>query len=474
MTLAPTVMTSRPVRLAIAAGLAVLVAGACPVIADAKTPTIVANVNDSGPGSLRAAIANSNRESGRQTITFNIPGAGVHTITPMSNLPQITAPVTIDGYSQAGAVEATSSAPATLKVVIDGRNTDRGLDVETGDSVVRGLNIQNVEDPYDLLPAIFVGNGSGNVIAGNEIGTDVSGSAARTNGIGVWVVGEPTDTLIGGTSPADRNVISANHYDVWLHAGPDNVVEGNRIGTSADGAHTVANPTSAAGDDYRGVELDGKGDTVRNNLIDNATIGVAVQTDNNTLQGNWIGIDASGGAAIPNAVGVKLIGGADNLIGGASAGQGNVISGNHAEGLEIETGSANRVEGNRIGTDPSGTAAIPNDSIGAGFAGGISVFSSGNTIGGSAAGASNLISNNDGDGIFVNSSATGNRLEGNTADRNDGDGIHIAATATTLTRNTADDNMAYGVEAVPGVIDGGGNTANGNRNALQCVNVFCK
>src|SRR5438445_1734252 len=73
----------------------------------------VVNTNDSGAGSLRQAIldANSNPNSGGPDfIDFNIPGAGVHTISPTSALPTITDPVTIDGYSQ------PSASPNSLAV----------------------------------------------------------------------------------------------------------------------------------------------------------------------------------------------------------------------------------------------------------------------------------------------------------------------------------------------------------------------
>src|SRR5579885_2666223 len=72
------------------------------------TSTItVTNTNDSGPGSLRQAILDANASPGTQTIAFNIPGTGVHTISPASALPGITDPVTIDGYTQTGATKNT-------------------------------------------------------------------------------------------------------------------------------------------------------------------------------------------------------------------------------------------------------------------------------------------------------------------------------------------------------------------------------
>jgi parallel beta-helix repeat protein len=77
-------------------------------------------------------------------------------------------------------------------------------------------------------------------------------------------------------------------------------------------------------------------------------------------------------------------------------------------------------------------------------------------------------------GILVNNNATATVLEHNTANGNGDDGIHVDAAGTTVIRNTAKDNLDLGIEAVPGVIDGGGNRATGNGNPAQCLNVLCK
>jgi nitrous oxidase accessory protein NosD len=77
-------------------------------------------------------------------------------------------------------------------------------------------------------------------------------------------------------------------------------------------------------------------------------------------------------------------------------------------------------------------------------------------------------------GILVNNNATATRLEHNAANGNGDDGIHVEAAGTTITRNIADDNVDLGIEAAPGVIDGGGNSASGNGNPAQCLHVLCK
>ena len=94
---------------------------------------VVRNTNDDGAGSLREAINCSNMLPGTDTIAFDIPGTGVHTITPASALPMVTDPVIIDGYTQPGASPNTQSTgdDAVLLIELDGRNRrDRGLRVE--------------------------------------------------------------------------------------------------------------------------------------------------------------------------------------------------------------------------------------------------------------------------------------------------------------------------------------------------------
>jgi large repetitive protein len=86
----------------------------------------------------------------------------------------------------------------------------------------------------------------------------------------------------------------------------------------------------------------------------------------------------------------------------------------------------------------------------------------------------NAANSNDADGIRVIAVAQDTLLERNTANGNGADGIHVQSSGTTITRNTANDNADLGIEAVPGVIDGGGNRASGNGNPLQCLNVVCK
>ena len=309
----------------------------------------VNNTNSNGAGSLRSAINAAEGTAAADTITFSIPGAGPHTITPTTPLPIITRPLKIRGYSEPGATAATANSSAVIMIVIDAVNVARGLDIGGDDIEVRGLNIQRAQGT-----GVFV-EGRDNVVAGNFIGTGVAGLVARPNGdYGVELHGQ--DNLIGGIVPEERNVISGNGLaEVYLDNGSGHVVQGNRIGTGAGGANDLGNQT--------GVLVESDGNEIRDNLISGELNGVNVYSDDNVLQGNLIGTNPAGDAAVGNFVGVNVIGGDDNQIGGTAEGEGNVISGNEASGLQLildgdDPAESNKVEGNLIGTTADGDVAV--------------------------------------------------------------------------------------------------------------------
>ncbi|GAG24572.1 unnamed protein product, partial [marine sediment metagenome] len=196
----------------------------------------VTSTDDSGPGSLREAIESANANAGLDLIAFNIPGPGPHTIQPIPlpplepypilALPMITDPVIIDGYTQPGAASATHSSPATLLIEIDGIHAIddywvNGLSIAAGSCTIRGLVINHFGDC-----GIRIHENGGNTIQGNYLGTDPAGTEARPNhdsGIGIGTSGN----LIGGTTPAARNVLSGNGACGIGVGGTGNTVLGN-------------------------------------------------------------------------------------------------------------------------------------------------------------------------------------------------------------------------------------------------------
>jgi hypothetical protein len=132
-----------------------------------------------------------------------------------------------------------------------------------------------------------------------------------------------------------------------------------------------------------------------------ASAGIIISSDSNTIQGNFIGTDASGHATgVGNIWGVYIDHGSNNTIGGITAipgpGMGNVLSGNAVHGVEVLDGGAdNLIAGNIIGLDYTGETGVPNGSEG------VSLFfaGTGNSIGGAVAGAGNVLSDNGFEGI---------------------------------------------------------------------------
>ena len=356
----------------------------------------VTKTADSGPGSLRQAIEDANADPGPDTIAFDIAGGGVHSIHPETALPEVTDPVVIDGATQPG------YAGMPLIELDGGEASYNGLTISAGDSTVRGLVINGFTDGM-----LLTGPG-GDRIAGNYIGTDPSGTSAAGNATGIYLVNSD-DTKIGGSSPVDRNVISGNTRD-GIHTVDCHglVVEGNYIGTDASG-------NTALGNGQKGLFVDGVGGTYEaevggtapgaGNLISGNPTGIYLSSREARVEGNRIGTNAAGTAAVGNGFGIILsLNGAFQQIGGTEPGAGNLISGNNI-GISSQEGSLyNVIQGNRIGTDVSGAQALGNGT-------GIDLGSAHNLVGGTAPGAGNLISGNTGDGLSVIGSS--NIVQGN-------------------------------------------------------------
>ena len=271
----------------------------------------------------------------------------------------------------------------------------------------------------------------GNVVSGNYIGVDATGLAALGNdGDGVIVACGAKQNRVGGATAGERNVISANGCLGVGLGDPgtnENVVSGNYIGVDASG-------TAALGNGCEGVQIsDGPqnniigGDTPeeRNVISGNDGNGVRIigsDTTGNTVSGNYIGTDASGTAALPNGANGMDIGAPNNTIGGLTPGARNVVSGNGANGVMLAGPDShnNTVVGNYIGTDASGAAALPNTYNGVAISDG----AANNTVGGAADSAGNVIAHNPDNGVMVDGSdSTGNTISRNSITANGGSGI---------------------------------------------------
>jgi hypothetical protein len=281
--------------------------------------------------SLRAAIQQANstpNSGGADQIRFSIFGDGPHTIAPTSQLPTITQPVIIDGYTEGDGTAATSDdaventagkgTNAVLKIVLNGANapptTDNqgvsGLLVSGGGTTIRGLVINGFQAANNGTEGegIFllnVAGNTGNVIEGNFIGTDAAGTAAAANeGPGVLVFGpNSAANTIGGSSLADRNLISGNLDDGVALLSNDNSVQNNLIGTDRNGTNDLGN-----GDRGVAVFAPGSNNTiggsasVANTIAFNGQDGVLIGTGtgnsilrNSIFSNVGLGIDLAGG-----------------------------------------------------------------------------------------------------------------------------------------------------------------------------------
>ena len=200
----------------------------------------VTTTADSGPGSLRQAIVNSNTETGgTNTIGFAIPGQGVQTISPLSPLPAITSPVLIDGFSQPGYA-------GTPLIELDGSKAGiaDGLTINASGVTVRGLDINGFAEGAGIL--ISGASATGNTIEVNDIGTGPTGLAALPNDFGVQISGGASDNLVGGATAALGNLIAFNFgpgVDVEGDGTVGNQITANRI--FANDASPTPSPAGA-------------------------------------------------------------------------------------------------------------------------------------------------------------------------------------------------------------------------------------
>ena len=363
--------------------------------ARAATRTVT-NTSDSGAGSLRQAILDVDAGTGGDTIEFNIPGGGPYVITPQApGLPALLKAATVDGTTQPGY--------AGTPIIEIANFSGSGLRLQAGSSTVKGLVVRGFTVDGIALES------SDNSVEGCYIGTDVTGTIVAANGTGIIVQSGTTGNTIGGSSAAQRNVISGNTTGIALINATGAVIQGNYIGTTADGT-----------------------------------------------------------AALGNSQGILATATTDMIIGGSSAGEGNVISGNVEEGVFITSGTGALIQGNRIGTNAAGTEELGNDV-------GISATSHiGLVVGGNFnSGEGNLISGNTHQALLINSVSS--VVKGNT--------IGLDVTGQQLLRNGTGIELDAGAtdNVIGGIINGEGNAIAWNdvgvynygfRNAIRGNPIF--
>lgn len=348
--------------------------------AEAATTYIVTKTADTNDGvcdadcSLREAIVAANANPGLDNIHFSI-GSGLQTIKPTSELPALTESVVINGTTQPG----FAGSPI---IELDGSLAGEvgGLNIRGGNSTVRGLIINRFR-----FRGIELAIGGNNVVAGNYVGTNATGSAAppsigQNNGIGILVYS--ANNTIGGTVAADRNIIGGNtnangSVGLWIYGAlaTGNIVKGNYIGTDVTG--TVSVPHGNLGmwitTDAANNTVGGPNAADRNVIAGNSSTGLGFteRSNHNTVQGNYIGYKPNGTTPLPNGYGVAFEGEShDNLVGGTNPGEGNLILSDSAQAIYsgLAAGNNNSILGNsvrsigNIGIDLGFDGMTPNDS----------------------------------------------------------------------------------------------------------------
>lgn len=423
---------------------------------------LVTNTANSGAGSLRDAMTKANSTSAADIIQFKI-GSGAKTITPTSSLPQMKYPTTFDGTTQPGysgkpliEIRGDKAGSTTYGLVLTGgSSTIKGLVVNrfggTGILVISkgGNTIKNCYVGTDLNGSYAAGNGnkgiiiqsSGNtiggtsssdrvVISGNKgggiqfyttaatgnkllgcyVGVNASGTAGVQNvGTGVTLYQAPSNT-IGGTSSGSKNVISGNTADGIVVNGSGakyNTILGNYIGTNAAGTAKIGNANY-------GVEISQPYNTVggtapgsRNVISGNKYTGVVLWLSSgsyNKVLGNYIGTDYTGKYDLGNSWrGVDISSGSsNNIIGGASSAERNILSGNDHDGVRVYQGGNNKIQGNYIGLASDGIKSLGNSGDGIRLPSAKTVTITGNKIG-----------NNGGAGVNATTSS-GTKMYANT------------------------------------------------------------
>ena len=360
----------------------------------------ITNTNNTGQGSLRQFITNANTLGGdaslaqsglvaaKENAVFMISNgtaaaglraannyfsSGAATIALTSDLPTISTSMIIDAQKQPG---WTSTPVVEINGNgVSGTTTVSGLYIAAGSSTVRGLVINRFNNLY----GIRIDTNGGNTIAGNYIGISADGSSITPKLFACIRIDGTASNTIGGTTATDRNVIGGAYHG--------------------------------------GIELVGAGAT------------------GNNIKGNYIGTNSTGDAAVSNETGIGLSSAANNTIGGTTAAERNVISGNTMYGFSFYSSSGNTIQGNYIGTNAAGTGAIANQS-------GLLLDSSSNNnaIGGTTTGAGNLISLNTLQGVDIDG-GTGNAILGNSMVSNGGIGIDLGSYGVTANNGTKNSGL---------------------------------
>jgi hypothetical protein len=432
--------------------------------AHAATITVTTSADDLTPNdgsvSLREAMTaiNAGNDLGDPDITaqspgtfgtndqihFSIAGGGLHTVTLTAPLPLLVKAMAIDGYTQPGASANTlnvgDNAVLTIRVDQNGQGNVLFLSTGSDGTTIRGLAVVNTSGN------VFDVRSSNNVIAGNFIGIDTNGISISGSGTAVTISNGITGNVVGGGTPADRNVMASSNGDVVDTVG-DATILGNYINTVAAGNAAIGSVVNAIDVGGGNVIIGGTGVNDGNVIgqwngggIDVRVQNIFIPLNSVTILGNRIGVDVTGTFKLNGGQsGVSLSNGNPGyvaVIGGSAAGAGNIISGASVTGISMNGSNDGPVtiQGNKIGTDAAGVNAIQN------LQSGICVGSGGSgQIGGVNPGEGNIIAYSGTNGVTIGGGISGWSIRGNSIFLNQGLGISLGGRCDLQAVPTAND-----------------------------------
>ncbi|MEX0684236.1 MAG: CSLREA domain-containing protein [Dehalococcoidia bacterium] len=448
----------------------------------AGTPTI--DVSAGGLPAITQPVTIDGNTGGATRVELDggAAGAGADGLRITGGTGSTIRALVINGFSDNGIEIVGPSGGNKIEGSYIGTNAaGTAAVVNTGDGVVvtgsanntiggltdsqRNLLSGNDDGNFSVGVRISGAGSTGNQVQGNFIGTDVTGTIAIRNINGVLITSGATGNTIGGTTAAARNIISGNLGDGVQIAGQNtaggNFVQGNFIGTKVTGMTELHNGffavriSQSPGNFIGGTTGTTPGGACTgacnvlsgNFALSQVFIGAPASTGN-TIQGNFIGLNALGTGTLPAGEdGVRIEGASNTIIGGTTPAARNVISGNPRKGVHIMSSSGYGyplttgivVQGNFIGTDTTGTQDLGNWDYGV-WLDGPSV--SGNKIGGTAPGEGNVIAFNN-PGVLAESDTTGNAILGNSIfgskSQSDQNALGINLGGDSVTANDEDD-----------------------------------
>ncbi len=425
----------------------------------------VRNTSDSGLGSFRAALDSVNTAMFRNdSIIFNIPtsvgynsATHVWTINVSTPLPYIIGGnKIIDATTQTRNQGNTNLTGPEIHLKGAG-STFYGLLLVSPNNVVKGFIISGFK--YGILIATYNSmlQANGNTIRENYVGIDYDGVSALPNEVGIAIAMNSSGNII------KNNVVSGNSIaGIAMRNANSNTLQGNLVGTSSNGNIKVPNNFGIALDSASSNIIGGNNSTQRNIISGNSNAGIVINnriSHNNTIKGNYIGVNINASDTLPNLNGIILAGSTNNIIGGNSSTEGNLISGNIQGGI-VMNGSGTRnntIKGNLIGTNALGNNFISNHT-------GIILMSQANSniIGGSLASERNIISGNLEIGIYTEA-ADSNIIIGNYIGP-DITGMNLFKQGDTLIQaNGIEFNTVSKHNRLGGYNTGEGNVVSGNR-----------